>query len=171
MPRTGLNIVLIALMATAGSALAQGPSETIWRCKDKNGHTHVTNLKDDTVGKDCRVIQRQRVTVVSPGDLRNMGGEGEQRKSGPSGRLKEDGAARASAKERQRQILEKELASETDLLAKARIALTEQESMRGGDERNFARVLERLKPYQDSVETHEKNVDSLKREIDNLYRN
>ena len=171
MLRIGLKVIVISLAAAGGGAHAQGSSETIWSCKDKSGRTHVTNLKEETVGKQCRIIQRQRVTVVSPGDLPNMRGEGERRSKGTADRPKENGAARASARERQRQILQKELANEQELLAKAKTELTEQESVRNGDERNFSRVLERLKPYQDDVETHEKNVDSLKRELDNLYRN
>ena len=31
-------------------------------------------------------------------------------------------------------------------------------------------VLDRLKPYQDTVEVHEKNVEALKRELGNLSR-
>ena len=46
----------------------------------------------------------------------------------------------------------------------------EQESVRTGDERNYARVLERLQPFKDRVDTHEKNVEALKRELANLYR-
>jgi hypothetical protein len=49
-------------------------------------------------------------------------------------------------------------------------ARAEQESIRTGNERNYARVLQRLKPYQDDVETHEKNVEALKRELQNLRR-
>ena len=39
-----------------------------------------------------------------------------------------------------------------------------------GDERNYARVEERLQPFKDSVETHEKNIEALRRELSNLYR-
>ena len=42
--------------------------------------------------------------------------------------------------------------------------------MRYGDERNYARVLERLQKYKDAVELHEKNIDSLRRELANLNR-
>ena len=45
-----------------------------------------------------------------------------------------------------------------------------QESVRYGDERNYAKVLERLQKYKDAVEVHEKNVESLRRELTNLYR-
>jgi hypothetical protein len=67
-----------------------------------------------------------------------------------------------------RQILEEELAREQDALAEARRALAEQESTRTGDERNYQRVLERLKPFQEAVEVHEKNIASIKREMANL---
>ena len=73
--------------------------------------------------------------------------------------------ARASAKDRQREILEKELATEQDLLAKAQKALAEQEAVRHGDERNYAKVLERLQPFKDNVDLHAKNVEALRREL------
>jgi hypothetical protein len=83
---------------------------------------------------------------------------------------KEDSGSRAAARDRQREILERELEQEQNLLAQARKELEEQESVRYGDERNYARVLERLQKYKDAVELHEKNIESLKRELANLYR-
>jgi hypothetical protein len=56
------------------------------------------------------------------------------------------------------------------MLADARKKLSEQEAIRSGNEQNYAKVLERLKPYQDTVEVHEKNVEALKRELGNLSR-
>ena len=67
-----------------------------------------------------------------------------------------------------RQILEGELAREQDALSQARKALAEQEAVRDGGEGNYARVQERLKPYQDTVAMHEKNIASLRQEIANL---
>jgi uncharacterized protein DUF4124 len=67
-----------------------------------------------------------------------------------------------------RRILDQELTREQDALVKARNSLSEQEAMRFGDERNYARVLERLKPFQDAVATHEKKIDSIKQELTNL---
>ena len=68
------------------------------------------------------------------------------------------------------ETLDNELAQEQAMLSDARKKLTEQEGIRTGDEKNYARVLERLKPYQDTVEVHQKNVEALKREIGNLSR-
>jgi hypothetical protein len=42
--------------------------------------------------------------------------------------------------------------------------------VRYGNERNYARVLERLQPYKDNVDLHQKNVEALKRELANLYK-
>jgi hypothetical protein len=67
-----------------------------------------------------------------------------------------------------RNILEAELRAEEERLAEARRVLAEQESIRTGDERNYQRVLERLKPYQEAVEQHEKNIAALRQELANL---
>ena len=40
--------------------------------------------------------------------------------------------------------------------------------MRFGDEKNYQRVLDRLKPYQDDVERHERNVAALQKELSNV---
>jgi hypothetical protein len=67
-----------------------------------------------------------------------------------------------------RRILQQELADETQQLAQAKAQLAEQEAVRNGNERNYERVLERLKPYQDAVATHERNLEAIQREIANV---
>jgi len=56
------------------------------------------------------------------------------------------------------------------MLVDARRKLAEQEAVRTGEEKNYAKVLERLQPYRDAVEVHSKNIEALKRELSNLYR-
>ena len=158
MSRIGAPIVLMVGVALASPAIAQ--VETIWNCKDANGRTQLTNLKEDTVGKDCRIVQQQRVTVVPAKSAAKS----------TAGFPKESASDRQSAKAKQKDTIEKELTQEQSMLAEARKKLSEQEAIRSGDEKNYARVLERLKPYQDTVEVHEKNVDALKRELSNLSR-
>src|SRR5512134_1242819 len=165
--RRFLPLLLFLPTLLPGPAWAQAAQEgTIWSCRDKDGRTHVTNLREDTSGKDCRVIRQTRVQVVpAPSGAAKPG-------SRPAATTfpKEDSQSRSSARDRQREILEGELAQEEKLLAQARKELEEQESVRYGDERNYARVLERLQKYKDAVELHEKNIDSLKRELTLLYR-
>jgi hypothetical protein len=156
----------ITLCVAPSSALAQASEEiTIWSCRDKDGRTHVTNLREDTSGKDCRIVQQTRVQVM-PAPSNNKPAA----KAAPGSFPREDSQARASARERQREILEGELAREEAQLAEARKELEEQESVRYGDERNYARVLERLQKYKDAVELRQKNVESLRRELSNLNR-
>jgi uncharacterized membrane protein YqiK len=159
---------LPGLVLSAAAALAQAQASqdvTIWSCRDKDGRTYVTNLREDTSGKNCRVVQQTRVQVV-PAPAAGKSAP----KAAPGSFPKENSQARASARERQREILERELAQEQTQLAQARKELEEQESVRYGNERNYAKVLERLQKYKDAVEVHEKNVESLKRELTNLYR-
>jgi hypothetical protein len=54
-------------------------------------------------------------------------------------------------------------AAETQL-NDAKQKLAEQEAIREGNERNYARVLERLKPYQDAVAAAEKNLERARAE-------
>ena len=158
------SIARLALLAAAlcGQAHAQGTQvETLWNCKDKDGRTILTNQQSDTVGKDCRIVQQQRVTVVPAA---------KPSAKSPSNFPKESVSDRATAREKQRQTLERELAQEEGLLADAKRKLAEQESTRSGDERNYAKVIERLQPFRDTVDVHTKNVDALRRELTNLYR-
>ena len=157
MSRIGALLVLALGLAAPGPARAQ--LETLWNCKDTNGRTTLTNQKSDTAGKDCRVVQQDRVTVVPAPKTKS-----------PAGFPRETPADRASSKAKQKDTIEKELTQEEAMLVDARKKLTEQEAIRTGDEKNYAKVVERLKPYRDTVEVHEKNVEALKRELTNLSR-
>ena len=67
-----------------------------------------------------------------------------------------------------RRILDQELADETKQLAQAKEKLAAEEAVRSGNERNYARFLERVQPYRDAVVTHERNIEAIQREIANL---
>jgi septal ring factor EnvC (AmiA/AmiB activator) len=161
-----LPAVLAACLTLFGLTARAQQMETLWNCKDKDGRTTLTNQQADTAGKDCRVVHQQRVTVV-PGVAKPKPAA---KSPSPAGFPRESAADRASAKTKQRETLERELVQEQAMLAEARKKLAEQEAIRTGNEKNYARVLERLKPFRDSVEVHEKNIEALKREIANLSR-
>lgn len=134
----------------------------IFKCKGADGHWTYTNDRREAERQKCEVVTRQ-VNVApaqKPPPSRSAARPNEFPKESP--------ADRAKAQSRQREILEKELAQEEASLAKARQELAAQEAVRSGDERNYARVEERLQPYKDSVETHQKNIEALKRELSNL---
>lgn len=167
MGRTGFARSMVAFGLMAGTTFVQAQAgtevQTIWRCVDSTGKTHVTNIKEETPGKDCKVIQTHRVTVAPA-----SAPAARPAAKSPAGFPKESTGARADARDRQKATLEAELASEEALLAKANAELAEQEAIRHGDERNYAKVLERLQKYKDNVQLHQKNIDELRRELGKL---
>jgi hypothetical protein len=153
MPR---HLVLV-LLAAALPAHAQVTE--IFKCRSPDGHWTYTNDRREAERLKCEVVTRQINVAPAPKPAA---------KASPSGFPKESAEERANGKARQREILEKELAQEQAALSKAKEELAAQESVRFGNERNYARVEERLQPFKDSVETHEKNIEALRRELANL---
>ncbi len=149
---------ILFLMAAAVHA----QDTSIYKCIDSSGRPLYTSEKSDMVGKKCESISKD-VNVVPAQKPRSSSAT-------PPGYPRETAAQRSAAKEKQRETLERELAKEQELLVEAKKALAEQEAVRSGNERNYARVLERLRPYQESVELHEKNIEALQRELANLYK-
>ncbi|MEW5864911.1 MAG: DUF4124 domain-containing protein [Pseudomonadota bacterium] len=164
--RVFVVVAVLAAMLPLAARAQQQQVETLWNCRDKDGRTILTNQQSDTVGRDCRIVHQQRVTVVPA----TPAPKPPAKAASPAGFPKESPSDRLAAKARQRETLERELKQEEELLAEAKRKLAEQEAIRTGDEKNYARVLERLKPYRDAVEVHEKNIEALKRELANLYR-
>jgi len=151
-------LIFVALALTP--ALAGAQVTEIFKCKDEKGRWTYTNDRRQAERQKCQVVASQVNTQSA-----NKPVTGSTR---PSQFPRESAAERAQAKGRQRQVLEKELVAEQEALAKARQELATQESVRNGDEGNYARVLERLQPMKDNIETHEKNIEALRRELNAL---
>ena len=163
----GAIVVTAAVTAAAFSPLAPAQERTeIYKCVDASGRPSYTNDRRETAGRKCELVTTQ-INVAPPPPPPSKAGRAPVRESGFP---RESAAERDSAKGRQRDILEKELAAEQADLVKAKQELAEQEAVRTGDERNYARALERLQPYRDRVQTHEKNVEALRRELANVNR-
>jgi septal ring factor EnvC (AmiA/AmiB activator) len=143
---TLLGWVFLALAAPCGHAQSE-----VYKCPDASGRPTYTNVKRDTVGKTCTLVSKE-VQVVPA--------------QAPSARAKS--LATVERNNNRRKILESELQNEQQLLSNAQQKLTEQESNRQGDERNYARVQERLKPYQEAVDLHSKNIEQLRGELGRL---
>src|SRR6266436_4434386 len=148
--RTFLGWAFFALATPCGHAQSE-----VYKCHDASGRTTYTNVKRDTVGKNCTLVSKE-VSVV-PAQVPTRGVQ--------SSAVSDSASAR---NENRRRILESELQNEQQLLSDARQKLTEQEGIRDGDERNYARVLERLKPYQEAIGQHTKNIEQLRSELGRL---
>lgn len=158
--RASIFAVIVGMSGAALAPCAQAQRTEIYKCVDGSGRASYTNDKRETAGKKCEVVTTQ-INVAPAPDRQQKSRDAFPRESAKD---------RSSALARQREILEKELAAEEQDLAKAREALAEQEAVRFGDERNYARVLERLQPFKDRIETHEKNIEALRRELTSLGR-
>ncbi len=157
-----LGVLMLGLSADVAHAQPKPAGITeIFKCRAENGQVTYTNDRRQAEKQKCELVTRQ-VNVAPPLT---------RPQTAPSSRAefpRETPRESQSARERQREILERELAAEQKALVQARQALAEQESVRSGDERNYARVLDRLQPFKESIENHEKNIQALQRELANL---
>jgi len=143
-----LGRALIFVTFGASPALAPAQTTEIYKCVDGTGRPLYTSDKRDTSGRKCALVSRE---VNAPGQ------KGKQTASRELGRFpRETPAQAASAKGIQRQVLEKELATEQAALAKAREDLSVQGAARES------------RALKDNIETHEKNIEALQRELSNL---
>lgn len=137
-------------------------ADTLYKCTDEAGHATYTNQKAGA--KNCVILSqdkpistfsapagRSRPSAATPGDFPKVGNEMQKARDND-----------------RRRILEDELAAEQKKRDDAKKALAEQEAIREGGERNYQRVLDRLKPYQEEVQLHDRNVEALQKELGNL---
>lgn len=62
-------------------------------------------------------------------------------------------------------ILEEELKKEQEALALAEAEYKKADAVRNGDEKNYAKKMERLQPFLDSITQHKNNIKSLEIEL------
>jgi hypothetical protein len=164
MARIGKALAAAALgvlgAAVAPMAVAQG---TVWKCADADGRPHYTNVKEEAKSPTCKVVSETKVSTVPAGKVPSAVST-----ATPASFPRVDKDTQKSRDDSRRKILEDELANEMRGLSEARSRLAEQEAVRNGDEKNYQKVLDRLKPFQETVDRHEKNVSALQREIANL---
>ena len=163
-----LPVVLgLAALLSAAPALAD-----IFKCIDEGGHVTYTNAK--VGGKGCSLLSRdQPVSSMPAGPASRPAGAPSTAPAAPSasgaaGFPRVDAGTQRARDNDRRRILEDELATEQNSLAVAQKDLADQEAIRNGDERNYQRVLDRLQPFKDKVQLHERNIEALRREIANL---
>jgi len=130
----------------------------MWKCVDPDGNTRYTNVKGEAKG--CKGLNLEPINTA-PAPPRAP-----QQKPANFPSVNSDTQRQRDAE--RRKILEQELAQEQQQLDTAKKQLAEQKDVRLGNEKNFARVEERLKPFEDNVKLHENNIESLRKEIANI---
>ncbi|THF63821.1 DUF4124 domain-containing protein [Pseudothauera nasutitermitis] len=137
----------------AGSAHAQ-----VYKCVDATGRVTYTNDRGASSG--CTVLSQDLPISSVPAPAASEPAANDFPRVSPGSQRERD--------DRRRAILEEELAQEQRALEESQSALAEQEAVRHGNERNYQRVLDRLQPYKDKVELHQRNVDAIQRELRGL---
>ena len=150
--------LLLLLLGTSPTTFAE-----VYKCTDSDGRVTYTN--DQSLARQCERIKTDLPVTSVPSPSR--------RPPSPSAAGSNDFPRIAPDTQRardatRRQILQNELDTEEKSLAEAQAALAEQEAIRHGDERNYQRVLDRLQPFKDRVELHQRNIQALQREIRTL---
>src|SRR6267142_1004362 len=144
--KTLLGWVFLAMAAPCEPAQSE-----VYKCPDASGRPTYTNVKRDTVGKSCTLVSKEVQVVPAQTPT-----------------VRDKSSVTTDPNNNRRKILEAELQNEQQLLTDAQQKLTDQEGIRQGDERNYARVQERLKPYQEAVDLHAKNIEQLRGELGRL---
>jgi len=147
------TLLLMALALAAPHVHAE-----MWKCVDQDGNTRYTNVKSDAKG--CKALNLDPINTVTAPPATKVQPKPPSFPSVGTDAQRQRDAAR-------RKILEQELAQEQQQLELAKKQLAEQQGTRLGSEKNYARVEERLKPYETRVRLHEVNVESLRKELAN----
>ena len=169
--RLSLYLTGATFIIAATGAFAQAPAPAAgatYRCVDDAGRSTYTNVREEMAGKKCAVVSREVSVVPAPPAAAPTTTQRPAAKQGGDSGARVDAPTQRSRDGDRRRILEQELQNADKQLAEARRKLVEQEAIRSGDERNYQRVLDRLKPFQDDVRIGEENVSALKRELSNI---
>ena len=150
--RTWFLLLLFACVVPVAKA-------EMWKCVDPDGNTRYTNVKADAKG--CKGLN------LEPPNIAPAPPRAQPAQQKPANFPSVDNDTQRQRDAGRRKILEQELAQEQQHLEAARKQLAEQKELRLGNEKNFARAEERIKPYDDKVNQLEVNVVSLKKELAN----
>ena len=139
------------------SVLAAGAGAQPVKCVDPSGK--VRYIDASMIGTEkCQAVKEGTNVVApqaAPAPSRGEGGGARAARPRPQPRPQASPDPRAQAEAR--------LAEAEERLAGARKSLADQEAIRLGSERNYARVQERLQPFQETVQRAEQEVEGLRR--------
>lgn len=126
-----------------------------YKCKDARGHVSYSQTPE--AGKRCVEASLPPVQTIAP----QAPTPRPESAAKPSARPEGKSESKSGAEGDRAQSDAQDLAEAKKALEDARKRLAEQQAVRYGDERNYQRVLDRLKPYQDAVSKAEARVREL----------
>lgn len=162
-----MTIRLLIPILTALLALPSGAqADTLYKCQGPDGRTTYTNQK---TGKSCEVVSQDKPvsTFTAPAAQK-------PKQESPAGFPRVNGDQQKARDSERRAILEQELANEQKNLEAAKKTLAEQENLILPEERIAGGGIQggkreaRIQSHRDKVQLHERNIESIRREITNL---
>jgi len=156
-----LPIAMIAAGPLPSLAQAGLP---IYMCVDEHGRRTATNVRSEMKGKKCE----RQVDGALPAPKGTPPAEKRAAPPSPADFPKVGAEAQKARDDIRQKVLADELANEQRLLGRAKQELAEGSAPRSGEDRSSPRRLDRLSDLEKSVQRHQKNVESLQREIGNL---
>lgn len=174
-----MRIPLIAALLV--TALVGTPAfATVYKCIGADGSITYTN--DPSSARNCERLRSDLPMSTVPAPPQRSATTPPRPTATPTPsfpRVSPD--AQRSRDDSRRQILERELASEQTALAEAQEKLTEEETRDAPEDRiirqtergprgviNLGKREQRLQPFRDQVELHQRNIDALEREMRSL---
>ncbi len=154
------------LLLLCAAATFQAQANTLYKCQGPDGRTTYTNQK---MGKDCEIISQDKPvsTFAAPPTQK-------PKQATPADFPRVNGDQQKARDNDRRAILEKELANEQKSLAAAKKELANQENLILPEERIAGGGIQggkresRIQTYRDKIQLHERNLESLRKELANL---
>lgn len=143
-----------------------GAAQDIYLCVDDQGRKTFQNTGNS---KGCKKLDVQPILTV-PAPRMQARPAGSTPDARPANFPRVDGDTQRSRDSDRKRVLEDELKSEEERLAKLRAEYNNGEPERRGDERNYALYQERVQRLQAEIQRSDNNIASLKREIALLQR-
>ena len=162
------GFLLCLALSCASGVQADG---AIYLCTDAAGHKEFTDSQKtgkcsllDLPGAITAPLAKPAAKAARPG---SAGAATSGTPVSPSGGdfPKVDGALQKARDGDRREILQDELKNEEQKLDDLKRQFNDGQPERNGNERNYAKYLERVEQMKDSISRTEKNIDALKREM------
>jgi hypothetical protein len=144
-----------------------GATQDIYLCVDDQGRKTYQNTGNS---KGCKRLDVQPILTVPAPRMPARAAATPAAEPRPANFPRVDGDTQRARDSDRRRVLEDELKSEEEKLARLRTEFNNGEPERRGDERNFALYQERVQRLQAEIQRSENNVASLRREIALLQR-
>jgi hypothetical protein len=154
---------LLLFFTAAGYVYAESD---VYLCVDEFGKKE---YKNTGLTKGCKKIDLPGITMIPAPPKRALQTASTKPASGaPSDFPKVDSGTQKARDNDRRKILLEEMKNEEQKLAELKKDFNNGEPERLGNERNYAKYQERVASMKEDIGRSEKNIEALKRELDNL---